>query len=145
MTRRRYEKESRKAGNEAERRQQGLELGGVSEQVIGAAIAVQRALGVGFVESVYEAALAVELRQLGVAFERQLRVPIGYRGVVVGVHRLDLLVEGALVVELKVTRALENIHFAVVRSYLRATQLSHGLLLNFAACPLEVRRVRSWA
>ena len=138
-------KESKKAGTIASReRQRRLELGGLTEEVIGAAIEVQKSLGVGFLETVYEAALAVELRQRGIVFQSQVRVPILYRGVVVGIHRLDLLVEETLVVELKVSKSLENIHFAVVRSYLRASKLKHGLLINFATCPLEIRRVRTW-
>jgi GxxExxY protein len=109
--------------------------------VIGAAIEVHKALGPGFLESVYENALALELRARGISFERQLAVPIRYRQREVGLHRLDLLVADLIVVELKATKAIEAVHFAVVRSYLRATGCEHGLILNFAKPTLESKRV----
>lgn len=83
-------------------------MGALTERVIGAAITVHRALGPGFLESIYEAALGVKLRAQGISFESQLRAPILYRGVTVGPHRLDLLVEGCLVVEFKAVKAIEN-------------------------------------
>jgi len=110
-------------------------------KVIGAAIEVHAVLGPGFLESLYAQALALELRARGVAFERELVVPVRYRGQEIGCHRLDLLVEGRVVVELKAARDLETVHFAVVRSYLKATGCEHGLLLNFARPTLQVRRV----
>ena len=67
----------------------------------------------------------------------------GLRGFEVGLHRLDFLVADRIVVELKTARQIENIHFVVVRSYLRATGCEHGLLLNFADTTLEVKRVTS--
>jgi len=109
--------------------------------VIGAAIEVHKALGPGFLESIYENALAIELRARGIRFERQLAVPILYRGSEVGRHRLDLLVADLIVVELKAVKALEDVHFAVVRSYLRATGLEHGLILSFGKPILESKRV----
>jgi GxxExxY protein len=126
--------EARKPGNEIGHRD-------LSEKVIGAAIRVHRELGPGFLESVYEEALAVELTSIGIAFERQKPLPIIYRGHHVGEHRLDLLVEGLLVVELKAISALEDIHFAIVRSYLKASTLDDALILNFASTKLTVRRV----
>lgn len=110
-------------------------------EIIGAAIEVHRALGPGFLESVYETALVVELRHCGLRFERQLSVPIVYRGVEVGLHRIDLFVADEIVVELKAIKELLNEHFAIVRSYLRAAGRDHGLLLNFAKPTLEVKRV----
>ena len=101
-------------------------------RIIGAAIEVHRALGPGFLESVYENALAIELAARGIPFATQVSAPIQYRGSVVGTHVLDLLVEGQIVVELKAIRNLEDIHFVVLRSYLKATGREHGLLLNFA-------------
>jgi GxxExxY protein len=113
----------------------------LSGRVIDAATAVHRTLGPGFIESVYENALCVELLRRGIAFERQKSLPIVYEGEKVGEHRLDLLVEGRLVVELKAVKALEDVFFAVGRSYLKAAGVEDGLLLNFASMPLTVKRI----
>ncbi len=110
-------------------------------RVIGAAIRVHTELGPGFLESLYEEAFSIELRSLGLRFERQKPVPVFYRGHPIGQHRVDLLVESELVVELKAITALDNVHFATVRSYLKALGLSHGLLFNFAATRLTIKRV----
>lgn len=109
--------------------------------IIGAAIAVHRELGPGFVESIYESALVIELEARGIPHTRQLVVPVSYRGVVVGTHRLDLFVEDTIVVELKAVREIADAHFAVVRSQLCASGCRHGLILNFAKPTLEVKRV----
>ena len=92
-----------------------LELEDITGAVIGAAIEVHRALGPGFLESVYEAALAVELEFRCVPFARQVPVTVRYRGVDVGLHRLDLFVADSIVVELKAVREFTPEHFAVVR------------------------------
>lgn len=113
----------------------------LTSRVIAAAIEVHRRLGPGFIESIYEHALIVELHKRGLKVEEQVEVPIEYEGVEVGRHRLDLLVEGTIVVELKAIKNLDNIHFAIVKSYLRAVGKEHGLLLNFAKPTLEVKRV----
>lgn len=110
-------------------------------KIIAAAIAVHKALGPGFIESVYEEALAVEFEAVGIKYERQKIVPIFYRGRPVGEHRLDFLVEKLVVVELKAVIALDKIFFAIVRSYLKATNLETGLLFNFAAMPLTIKRI----
>ena len=109
----------------------------VARCVIGAAIEVHRALGPGFIESVYEEALAAELRLVGVGFTRQAVVELAYKGAKIGEHRLDLLVEGCLVVELKAVDRLLDIHAAQLRSYLRAAGLQLGLLINFNATELR--------
>ncbi len=113
----------------------------LTSRVIAAAIEVHRRLGPGFIESIYEHALVVELHKRGLKVEEQVEVPIEYEGVEVGRHRLDLLVEGTIVVELKAIKNLDNVHFAIVKSYLRAIGKEHGLLLNFAKPTLEVKRV----
>lgn len=115
--------------------------GDLTDSVIGAAIHVHRILGPGFLESIYQGALEVELRHRQVPYECQLAVPILYRRVDVGSHRLDLLVADEVVVELKAIKNLEDIHFATVRSYLAATRKTTGLLLNFAHTKLVVKRV----
>ena len=110
-------------------------------RIIAFAIAVHKALGPGFLESVYEAAIVVESKRAGLKVESQKPLRIFYREVLVGEHRLDLLVEETIVVELKAISELDDIHFAIVRSYLKAANLEHGLLLNFATMPLTVKRV----
>ena len=118
-----------------------LEHGDLTGKIIGAAIDVHKELGPGFLESLYENALCVELRHRGIAFARQVSVPVLYRGVEIGLHRVDLLVSGEIVVELKAVRRLDDIHFVTVRSYLHALGKSHRLLLNFTKKTLEVKRV----
>jgi GxxExxY protein len=114
----------------------------ITESIIAAAITVHRELGPGFLESVYEQALAVEFALRGIAFVRQYAIPLFYRDHQVGEHRLDFVVEGKIVVELKAVEALEKVHFAIVRSYLKAAGLSDGLILNVSSMPLTVKRVR---
>jgi GxxExxY protein len=113
----------------------------LSGRVIEAAIAVHTALGPGFLESVYENALAVELTARGIRFEQQKVVKILHRGVEVGEHRLDLLVEGVMLVELKAVRELDDIFFIIARAQMKAANIPDGIILNFAATPLTVKRV----
>jgi GxxExxY protein len=103
----------------------------LAHAVIGAAIEVHRVLGPGFLESVYEAALAIELETRAIPFERQKPVPLRYKGRDIGEGRLDLLVADCLIVELKPVEVLAPIHKAQVISYLKATGLHLGLLINF--------------
>ncbi len=113
----------------------------LSGRVIEAAIAVHRELGPGFLESIYENALKTALRHRGIGYESQQEVTVFFEQEEAGVHRLDLVAEAQLVVELKAIKALEDIHFAQVRSHLKATGLHVGLLLNFNAPTLIIKRV----
>ncbi len=117
--------------NPRERKEPGAELDLLAHKVIGAAIAVHRALGPGFLESVYEEAICVELDFQTVPFERQFKIAVQYRGHAVGEGRLDLLVAKALPVELKAVEAIAPIHQAQMLSYLKMTGLQLGLLINF--------------
>lgn len=99
--------------------------------MIGSAIEVHRLLGPGFLESVYEEALCVELSLRGIPFARQVPVGVPYKGNTVGEARLDLLVDECLVVELKAVETIAPIHVAQVISYLKATRLRLGLLITF--------------
>lgn len=111
--------------------------------VIQAGIAVQRSLGAGLLESAYEACLAYELEQSGHIVERQVSVPIRYRDLIVpNAFRMGLLVDGILVVELKVAEAITKEHEAQVLSYLRFSEKPVGLLMNFALHPIAKRGVR---
>lgn len=118
-----------------------MEHAELSGQIIGAAIAVHRALGPGFAEAIYDNALAIEFEHQDIPFQRQPEFRVHYRDREVGRYRPDFVVSNLIVVELKVVRALDDLHFVVVRSYLRASGCHHGLLLNFARPRLDVRRV----
>ena len=110
-------------------------------RIIGAAITVHKELGPGFLESVYEAALAIEFEQARIKYERQKLVDILFREEKVGEHRLDFLVDKAVIVETKAVLEIEKIFFVIVRSYLKAAKLRDALLLNFAAMPLAIKRI----
>jgi GxxExxY protein len=129
----RMNQESRKTGKDLRSKE-------ITQRIIAAAIRVHRALGPGFLESVYEEALAVEFALSGIQFIRQKPVALFYKDHQIGEHRLDFLVEEKIVVELKAISALDDIHFATGRSYLKATNLEDGLLLNFATAPLTIKR-----
>lgn len=118
-------------------------LNELATAVIGAALEVHRTLGPGFLEQVYESALCVELRLRGIPFVRQPSVEVAYKGEAVGEGRLDLLVGGRLIVELKSVDVLLALHTAQVLAYLRATGHRLGLIINFNAPRLRdgVRRV----
>lgn len=113
----------------------------LTEKIIGAAIEVHKELGPGFIESIYENALVRELRQRGLKVSQQLELSVKYKGGEVGQHRLDLLVEDTIIVELKAVKDIEDIYFAVVKSYLKALGKNHGLIINFAKTKLEAKRV----
>jgi GxxExxY protein len=104
----------------------------LTETVIGAAVAVHRELGPGLLESVYERALALELRVAGVPARQQVDVPVAYRDEDLGVgFRADLIVAGRLIVEIKSVSRLEDVHFKQLLTYLRLARLRTGLLINF--------------
>lgn len=115
----------------------------LAHAVIGAAIEVHRTLGPGFLESVYEEALCVELRLRSIPFAHQYPVAVDYKGHSVGEGRLDLLVGNELVVELKTVDSLAPIHEAQVISYLKTTGCHLGLLINFNSVLLKdgIKRV----
>lgn len=106
-------------------------LNQLAHDVIGAAIEVHRTLGPGFLESVYEEAMCIELKIRNLAFEQQKTFAVNYKGYPVGESRLDILVENCPIVELKAVEALESIHKAQLISYLRSTGYLLGLLINF--------------
>ena len=103
----------------------------MTESIIGAAIAVHRDLGPGYVEKIYENALCIELEARGHEAERQITVNVEYRGRLVGQHRIDVLVDGGVVLELKSVDALASVHSAQLRSTLKAAGRRVGLPLNF--------------
>jgi GxxExxY protein len=115
----------------------------LARRVLEAAMEVHREVGPGFAESAYEMALAIELGRQAIPFERQPTVRLRYKGHDIGEGRMDLLVGGQLVVELKAVEALAPVHISQVLAYLKATRLTLGLLINFNVrrLALGVRRV----
>jgi len=113
----------------------------LSKKIIGAAIEVHRELGPGFLENIYEEALKIEFSEHNIDYESQKEIKIKYLGTEIGMHRLDLLVEKKIIIELKAVKEFADIHFAQLRSYLKATGLKTGLLLNFSRPTLEIKRI----
>ncbi len=113
----------------------------LSERVIGCAFEVSSRLGVGFLETVYENALCVELRRHDIQFEQQKPIDVIYRESVVGFYVTDLLVENKLLVEIKALSQFSRQHDAQVMNYLKATGMKVGLLLNFGTPKLGIRRL----
>jgi GxxExxY protein len=107
------------------------DLNQITRTIIGCAIEVHRHLGPGLLESTYEEALAVEFEQAGINFRRQVSVPVIYKGRCIGEHRVDLLVEEAVVVELKAVERFDPVFEAPVLTYLKVTGKKLGLLINF--------------
>jgi GxxExxY protein len=112
----------------------------ITERVIGAAMAVHRALGNGFQEVVYQRALAFELEELGVSFVREIEMPIFYKQREIGSRRVDFLVEEMVLVELKALAEITTTHHAQIINYLNAYQLEIGLLVNFGEPSLRFKR-----
>jgi GxxExxY protein len=106
-------------------------LNELTYQVIGAAMEVHKTIGPGFSESVYEEALVIELQERDIPFLRQVKIEIGYKGRKVGEGRIDLIIGGELVLELKAVEKLLPLHSAQLLSYLKATGKKLGLLINF--------------
>ena len=102
---------------------------------------VHKALGPGFLESIYQKALEVALSHRSIQWARQKEMPVFFEGEEVGCQRVDLIVEDQITVELKAIKALEDIHYAQSRSYLKATRLHVGFLLNFNSPTLVIKRV----
>ena len=112
----------------------------ITEKVIGCSMKVHRTLGPGYLESVYRNALAHELQQRAIPFEREKRVRVWYDGIIVGDYSADLLVQECVLVEVKAVRCLAPGHEAQLVNYLTGIQLDVGLLINFGAESLEFRR-----
>ncbi len=114
-------------------------------QIIGAAMAVHRELGCGFLEAVYHPALAIELTARGVPFASEVTLPIFYRRSLLSVgYRADFVCYDAIIVEIKALSSLSGVDDAILINYLKAAQLRRGLLLNFGARSLDTGE-RSWS
>jgi GxxExxY protein len=113
----------------------------LSERIIGCAFTVANTLGSGFLEKVYENALAYELRKSGLVIEQQHDLVVRYDGVIVGEYVADLFVEDTVLVELKAVRELDDVHRAQCLNYLKAAGLRLCLLINFGKPRLQVKRL----
>jgi GxxExxY protein len=111
-------------------------------KIIGCAQKVHSTLGNGFQEVIYQRALAIELKKTGLNFVRELEMPIFYDNQEIGSRRVDFLVEKSVLVELKALNQLEDVHLAQGLNYLVAYKLDKGLLINFGARSLQVKRLR---
>ena len=118
----------------------GLKHSALTDKIIGAFDDVYNELGYGFLESVYEEALAIALQEAGLRVQRQVSITVWFRGQDVGDFRGDLLIDGAVLLELKAGRTLDKAHEAQLLHYLRATEIEVGLLLNFGEQP-QFRRL----
>jgi len=116
-------------------------LNEITEKIIGCCYAVSNSLGIGFLEKVYENALAIEFDMAGLRFNRQVPIPVRYEGYLVGDFVADIVVAESVLVELKAVKALEEAHFAQCMNYLKATGLPLCLLVNFGTPHVHVRRI----
>lgn len=115
----------------------------LSEGIINCIIEVHRTLGPGFLERIYRKALLIELESQNYKAETEKEISVFYKGKEVGRHRLDILVNDTVVIELKTVNELNRAHYAQVRSYLKATNLKLGILVNFATDKADFRRIES--
>jgi GxxExxY protein len=113
----------------------------LSFAIVGAAMEVHRQLGLGFLEAVYQKALAYELTLRGIPFEEQKVLSVYYKGELVGEYKADFVIDGKIILELKSVSAISNAHRAQARNYLAATGLRLAILINFGAASLETKRV----
>ena len=115
----------------------------ITEKIIGASMKVHRYLGNGFQEVIYQRCLVIEFGMMGLRFEREKEQTIFYEGIAVGTRRVDFLVEGKILVELKAITELDNVHLAQAINYLEAFDLEVGLLINFGATSLQFKRLQN--
>ena len=117
--------------------------GELSQRIIGCIIKVHKILGPGFLEKVYRKALMIELGYAGLEAETEKEVVVYYGNQEVGRHRLDILVENKVIIELKTVEDLSRAHYAQVRSYMRATYLDLAFLVNFSNSKADFRRIET--
>ena len=117
------------------------ELDRVTERIIGCAFTVSNRLGCGFLEKIYENALVIELRKAGLRVAQQQPMEVRYDEVVVGTYVADLVVEGAVLLEIKAVKLFDEIHTAQCLNYLKATGLPLCLLINFGRPRVDIKRV----
>jgi GxxExxY protein len=114
-----------------------------TEKVIGAAMRVHAALGNGFQEVIYQRSLAIEFTDIKLPFEREFNMKVYYKNIEVGERRVDFLVDGKIMVELKAIINLESVHLAQAKNYLEAYNVEVGLLINFGTQSLQFKRLEN--
>ena len=117
-----------------------MELNDITYKINGAIFEVNRELGTGFLEKVYENALMIELISRGLKSENQVPVKVKYKGTEVGEYYADIVVENQVILELKAVDSLQKVHEAQVLNYLKATGMKIGLLVNFTHPKAEIKR-----
>jgi GxxExxY protein len=117
------------------------EINSITHRIIGCAMQVHRTLGNGFQEVIYQRALAVEMSINNLLFQREMEMPIHYRGQQIGTRRVDFFVENCVMVELKAVEKIEDVHKAQAINYLEAYHIADGLLINFGGLSLEFKRL----
>ncbi len=115
----------------------------LTKEIIGAAMEVHRALGNGFQEVIYQRALAIELGEKNISYEREKEMPVMYKNIEIGTRRVDFFVSHTVMVELKAITKLEDVHLAQALNYLEAYNLEVGLLINFGTKSLEFKRLQN--
>lgn len=113
----------------------------VTAKIIGCAMKVHSTLGNGFQEVIYQRALAIEMRNAGLDFNREMEMPIYYEGENIGTRRVDFFVADKIMVEIKAITAIEKVHLAQALNYLKAYKMEIGLLVNFGETSLKFHRI----
>ena len=113
----------------------------LSYKIIGAAMEVHKTLGPGFLESVYESALAIEMNLQGISFDQQKRLPISYKGQLIGDYIADFVIEEQIILELKSVSSINSSHAAQAHNYLAATGLNLAIIINFGSTSLQQKRI----
>ena len=113
----------------------------LTQKIIGCAYTVSNSLGSGFLEKIYENALAIELRKNKLSYQQQSPVKVRYDGIIVGEYVSDLVVESKVLIVLKACKAIDDTHVAQCLNYLKATSLQLGLIINFGRSKIEIRRL----
>ena len=109
-------------------------------EINGAIFEVNRVLGAGFLEAIYESALLMELRNRGLEVQKQVSLNVEYKGVIVGEYRADLIVENQVIIEIKAIKTLLDVHTAQILNYLKATRMKLGMLVNFTHPKADIKR-----
>jgi len=117
-----------------------MDINELTYLINGAIFEVNRELGAGFLEKVYENALLIELKNKGLNVKRQVPIEVNYKGEVVGDYFADIVIEDKIIIELKAVEKLQKIHEAQLLNYLKATEYKIGLLVNFTHPKAEIKR-----